>query len=77
MTVTVKFFARLREDMNIENMSLDIPVPTDARSVWAAATGRKMPEYDIFCAINQAHAHLDHMVNDGDEVAFFPQITGG
>jgi len=28
-------------------------------------------------AVNQAHARLDTPVADGDEVAFFPPVTGG
>jgi molybdopterin converting factor subunit 1 len=28
-------------------------------------------------AVNQEYAGLDHPVADGDEVAFFPPVTGG
>ncbi|MBU6297220.1 MAG: molybdopterin converting factor subunit 1 [Alphaproteobacteria bacterium] len=28
-------------------------------------------------AVNQEHASFDAPVNDGDEVAFFPPVTGG
>jgi len=29
------------------------------------------------CAINQSYARFDQPVNAGDEVAFFPPVTGG
>jgi molybdopterin synthase sulfur carrier subunit len=28
-------------------------------------------------AVNQEHVALDHSIADGDEVAFFPPVTGG
>jgi molybdopterin synthase sulfur carrier subunit len=28
-------------------------------------------------AVNQEHVDLDHPVHPGDEVAFFPPVTGG
>jgi molybdopterin synthase sulfur carrier subunit len=31
----------------------------------------------IRCAVNQSHAGFDARVSDGDEVAFFPPVTGG
>ncbi len=31
----------------------------------------------VRAAVNQDHADSDHPVADGDEVAFFPPVTGG
>jgi molybdopterin synthase sulfur carrier subunit len=31
----------------------------------------------IRCAVNQQYADRDHPVQPGDEVAFFPPVTGG
>ena len=28
-------------------------------------------------AVNQSHVGFDHKIEDGDEVAFFPPVTGG
>jgi molybdopterin synthase sulfur carrier subunit len=31
----------------------------------------------VLCAVNQAVARPEQAVADGDEVAFFPPVTGG
>jgi len=31
----------------------------------------------ILTAVNQEYQNLNHSVKDGDEVAFFPPVTGG
>ena len=76
MTIHVKFFAKLREDLGKESVELDIGQPLSASDVWVNSTGRPVPA-DIFCAINHEHAQLRQIVQDNDEVAFFPRITGG
>lgn len=45
--------------------------------VWRAVSeGRPLPE-QILCAVNMDYAMPESAVKDGDEVAFFPPVTGG
>lgn len=45
--------------------------------VWKAVSeGKPLPE-QILCAVNMDYASADSAVKDGDEVAFFPPVTGG
>lgn len=45
--------------------------------VWKAVNdGLSLPDR-ILCAVNMEFATPDSSVSDGDEVAFFPPITGG
>ena len=77
MSVTVKFFARLREEFGDHDRQVEITGETAVNTIWQAATGRPEMPAGVFCAVNHEHAAADTSVSDGDEVAFFPRITGG
>jgi molybdopterin synthase sulfur carrier subunit len=77
MTIKVKFFAGLRETLNLSTLELEPIGSLDARDVWAQATNNQAMPENTLCAINLEHLELDHAVLDGDEVAFFPPVTGG
>jgi len=75
MSITVKFFARLREQVGKADITLDSA--SDVQSVWDQATdGQDMPD-NTLCAVNMEYVDVSTRVNAGDEVAFFPPVTGG
>jgi molybdopterin synthase sulfur carrier subunit len=77
MSVCIKFFASMRETLGQSELRIDIETPVTVADVWQRATGdRPMPDNTV-CAVNHSQATLDTAVNDGDEVAFFPPVTGG
>ena len=48
-----------------------------ARDVWMASVyGIEIPG-NVLVAVNQQHSDFDATVEEGDEVAFFPPVTGG
>jgi molybdopterin synthase sulfur carrier subunit len=82
--VKVLYFASLREALGAagEEMALPAGVATmgalrdhlAARGgAWLALTQTK----NLRCAVNQRMVGFDAAVADGDEVAFFPPVTGG
>ncbi len=77
MSIRVRYFASLRETLGRieEHLSADgIATVTD---VWKAVdAGRPLPD-QLLCAVNMEYAHATTPVRDGDEVAFFPKVTGG
>ena len=76
MSITVLFFARLREHVGKSEISVPATGLTTVADVWTRAVRVPMPG-NTLAAVNHEHAGVDHPVRDGDEVAFFPPITGG
>ena len=83
--VTVIYFARLREALG--RGSEQIALPGDVRDLgalrrmlrsrggaWAEELADNRP---VRAAVNQDVAQGDTRISDGDEIAFFPPVTGG
>ena len=74
--IEIKFFASLRETLGMESTSIDAKTGITIRQIWEQVTTEEYP-VNTLCAINMDYAKPDDVVNDGDEVAFFPPVTGG
>lgn len=83
--VTILYFARLREALGTASEEFALPQGvTDLAGVrdiivrrgepWSQALGASRP---VRAAVNQDMAADDTPVKDGDEIAFFPPVTGG
>ncbi|MDO7897711.1 molybdopterin converting factor subunit 1 [Pseudomonas citrulli] len=80
MKIHVKFFARYREALGVEAVTVDGEFATvdDVRALLARRDGADvLREQNLMCARNEDLCQLDEPVEDGDEVAFFPTVTGG
>ena len=77
MTITVKFFASLRETLNKDTVTIDYTDAATAADVWNIATNGQEFPVNILTAINMEYAKAGQPISDGDEVAFFPPVTGG
>ena len=77
MSVTVKYFASLRETLGRDQESLAPAGDVTVAELWAQVSdGRSLPD-NVLAAVNLEYVSADHLVRDGDEVAFFPPVTGG
>ena len=75
--VTVKFFASLREDFGHPDARVEAEPGMTVSDVWRrVGAGRPFPA-NVLAAVNLRYVDRDHPVGEGDEVAFFPPVTGG
>ena len=76
MTIHVRFFASLREQTGIDSKMVNADGLHSIRDLWCALTDKPFDETPLV-AVNKTYAGPDDTITDGDEVAFFPPITGG
>jgi sulfur-carrier protein len=77
MSIRVRYFAGLREQLGRNEEFLVADGISTVNDVWKCINqGRNMAD-NILAAVNMDHAKPDSPVKDGDEVAFFPPVTGG
>ena len=77
MSVQVKFFASLKDRMGCDGATVEIGEVATAADVWLAAAGGQAMPPNTLVAINMEYGEATQPVHDGDEVAFFPPVTGG
>ena len=81
VTVTVRLFAGVREAAGVSNVTVELPAPaTIALALDAAAQsvpGRWSLPASTMLAANGEYADRETHVNDGDEVAVIPPVSGG
>jgi molybdopterin synthase sulfur carrier subunit len=81
MSIKVMYFARYREALGVDAEKLEGSFATldDVRKALVAKGGQHevLGEQNLMCARNEELCKLDEPVQDGDEVAFFPPVTGG
>lgn len=83
--IRVLYFARLREALGTGSEQILLPATVSnldgLRSLLVARGGVWTQELAsgkaVRAAVNQSIASGDTQVTDGDEIAFFPPVTGG
>ncbi|EFB74136.1 Sulfur carrier protein moaD [Providencia rustigianii] len=80
--ITVLFFAQVRELVGTDRLELEAEYPTvealrhaltQKGDRWALA----LEDGKLLSAVNQSFVSGEHPLTSGDEVAFFPPVTGG
>ncbi|MFT4675771.1 MAG: molybdopterin converting factor subunit 1 [Reinekea sp.] len=82
MTFTVKFFARLREELATTEVQVALADVTTLAQLKPFLIGQyphwqTALERNLLLAVNQNLVNGDLTLQVGDEVALFPPVTGG
>ena len=85
LMIRVLYFARVREELEVAEEELPWQEQiTDVASLIASLCRgrgetwqRVLSQPNLLFAVNQSLADMDHPIREGDEVAFFPPVTGG
>ena len=77
MKIKVKFFASLRDRIGRSEESLDLEsASVTVADVWSKVAEESIPD-GVLIAVNMEYTDGGHSLSEGDEVAFFPPVTGG
>jgi molybdopterin synthase sulfur carrier subunit len=78
------FFASLRERLGSDGEILELPEKVTTVGELAAFLAQRGDNWqqvllssNVLAAVNQEMCDFSQAVKDGDEVAFFPPVTGG
>ena len=77
MKVKVKYFASLKEHIGRSEDLLELSAETSVNQLWQQVSSNPELSDTVKTAINMEYVDKDTMIKDGDEVAFFPPVTGG
>lgn len=85
MVIEILYFARIREilGMGREQMTLNDDIEDIASLIDYLCGARDdrwsstLQQENLLISVNQSMVKADHGLRDGDEVAFFPPVSGG
>ena len=83
--IKIVYFASIREQLGLSDESIELPdgvtnvlelstwLQRERGEKWVCALGNP----STLIAVNQEMVSVDQLVESGDEIAFFPPVTGG
>lgn len=77
MSITVRYFASLKELVGRSEETVAAGSLATVGELWQCVNPSLLRPENLLAAVNMEYADFDTAIQDGDEVAFFPPVTGG
>ena len=77
MSIKVKYFANLRELIGRSEDKIEYQAGMTVADIWNMVKGNVRDSTEYLTALNMEYTNNNAVVKDGDEVAFFPKVSGG
>jgi molybdopterin converting factor subunit 1 len=79
VTVRVLFFAHLRERVGVREVAIEQPAGATVADLWRTLVERydRLPAEAPRFAVNRVYVDKTHPLEDNDELALIPPVSGG
>lgn len=78
MKLSVKYFASMRERMGCAEQMIELDVnEISVAQLWDQHLSQEPLLANTLVAVNMEYCDRETLLKEGDEVAFFPPVTGG
>jgi molybdopterin converting factor subunit 1 len=81
MQIVVRLFATLRQQAGWKEQRFEVPAGATVADILALtsvqAPALNLDQRTLYAAVNMEYAKPDRVLVEGDEVAFFPPVSGG
>ncbi len=78
MNITVRYFANMRDRMGRAEDSVSLEGETvTVEELWRRVSPQQALPANVLIAVNMEYTDASRALKNGDEVAFFPPVTGG
>jgi molybdopterin synthase sulfur carrier subunit len=77
MSIKVKFFARMRDEAGVSSGEVEFVEGISTAEIWSQLVAAADFPESVMIAVNMEYISGEPVLNDGDEIAFFPPVTGG
>jgi molybdopterin synthase catalytic subunit len=81
MQVTVRLFATLRQQAGWKEKPVELPAQATVADLMEQLTqaypSLNLSDRTLYAAVNAEYTKPERLLADGDEVAFFPPVSGG
>ena len=77
MNICVRYFASIKDDMGTGTANIQVDDGITVGILFDKLTAKMSYDGTVLMAVNHVYVDRSYKLKDGDEVAYFPPVTGG